>query len=71
MIGARKAVYSVPDEQVTATVDVRPWIEQKIAAVLAHRSEVERGALPGLIAACRRMHGSGSSPPSGTSATPP
>ncbi|WP_330476935.1 hypothetical protein [Streptomyces platensis] len=50
VIGARKAVYSVPDEQVTATVDVRPWIEQKIAAVLAHRSEVERGALPGLIA---------------------
>ncbi|MCF3141728.1 PIG-L family deacetylase [Streptomyces platensis] len=49
--GARKAVYSVPDEQVTATVDVSPWIEQKIAAVLAHRSEVERGALPGLIAA--------------------
>ncbi|GAA1353134.1 PIG-L deacetylase family protein [Streptomyces beijiangensis] len=50
VIGARKAVYSVPDEQVTATVDVRPWMERKIAAVLAHRSEVERGALPGLIA---------------------
>ncbi|MDI3421651.1 PIG-L family deacetylase [Streptomyces luteolus] len=50
VIGARKAVYSVPDEQVTATVDVRPWMEQKIAAVLAHRSEAERGALPGVIA---------------------
>ncbi|MFD5394279.1 PIG-L family deacetylase [Streptomyces sp. NPDC127097] len=50
VIGTRKAVYSVPDEQVSATVDVSPWIEQKIAAVLAHRSEVERGALPGLIA---------------------
>ncbi|MFF5030114.1 PIG-L deacetylase family protein [Streptomyces collinus] len=50
VIGARKAVYSVPDEQVTATVDVGPWMRQKIAAVLAHRSEVERGALPGLIA---------------------
>ncbi|WP_432758638.1 hypothetical protein [Streptomyces lydicamycinicus] len=50
VIGARKAVYSVPDEQVTATVDVSPWIKQKIAAVLAHRSEVARGALPGLIA---------------------
>ncbi|AVZ77738.1 hypothetical protein SLUN_30735 [Streptomyces lunaelactis] len=50
VIGARKAVYSVPDEQVTATVDVGPWIEQKIAAVLAHRSEVKRGALPGVIA---------------------
>ncbi|MFB7420250.1 PIG-L family deacetylase [Streptomyces sp. NPDC056121] len=50
VIGARKALYSVPDEQVTATVDVGPWLEQKIAAVLAHRSEAERGALPGLIA---------------------
>ncbi|NUK01535.1 PIG-L family deacetylase [Streptomyces lunaelactis] len=50
VIGARKAVYSVPDEQVTATVDVGPWMEQKIAAVLAHRSEVKRGALPGVIA---------------------
>ncbi|MEU6610188.1 PIG-L family deacetylase [Streptomyces shenzhenensis] len=50
VIGARKAAYSVPDEQVTATVDVGPWLEQKLAAVLAHRSEVERGALPGVIA---------------------
>ncbi|MFD9511684.1 PIG-L family deacetylase [Streptomyces mirabilis] len=50
VIGARKTVYSVPDEQVTATVDVGPWMERKIAAVLAHRSEVERGALPGVIA---------------------
>ncbi|GDY69589.1 hypothetical protein SAV14893_089820 [Streptomyces avermitilis] len=50
VIGARKAVYSVPDGQVTATVDVGPWMEQKIAAVLAHRTEVERGALPGLVA---------------------
>ncbi|MFD8006969.1 PIG-L family deacetylase [Streptomyces mirabilis] len=50
VIGARKTVYSVPDEQVTATVDVGPWTERKIAAVLAHRSEVERGALPGVIA---------------------
>ncbi|WP_406134749.1 PIG-L family deacetylase [Streptomyces sp. NBC_01089] len=50
VIGARKAAFSVPDEQVTATVDVGPWMDQKIAAVLAHRSEVERGALPGVIA---------------------
>lgn len=41
---------TVPDEAVTATVDVRPWLEQKVAAVLAHRTEVERGAAPGLIA---------------------
>ncbi|MER6981843.1 PIG-L deacetylase family protein [Streptomyces carpinensis] len=50
VIGARKALYSVPDAQVTATVDVGPWMKQKIAAVLAHRSEVERGALPGVVA---------------------
>ncbi|MEV0777313.1 PIG-L deacetylase family protein [Streptomyces sp. NPDC050428] len=50
MIGERKAVYSVPDEQVTATVDVSPWLEQKTAAILAHRSEVRRGALPGVVA---------------------
>ncbi|MFE1015856.1 hypothetical protein ACFW4M_31885 [Streptomyces sp. NPDC058794] len=45
--GAREAVYRVPGEQVTATVDVGPWMKQKISAVLAHRSEVERVALPG------------------------
>ncbi|WP_306459762.1 hypothetical protein [Streptomyces sp. Ag109_G2-15] len=50
VVGAHKATYSVPDEQVTATVDVGPWMEQKIAAVLAHRTEVQRGAVPGLIA---------------------
>ncbi|GAA0448332.1 PIG-L family deacetylase [Streptomyces olivaceiscleroticus] len=49
VIGTREA-YSVPDEQIAATVDVSPWLEQKIAAVLAHRSEVERGAAPGVIA---------------------
>lgn len=45
-----KAMRSVPDERITATVDVSPWLEQKVAAVLAHRTEVERGAAPGLIA---------------------
>ncbi|MEV7339366.1 PIG-L deacetylase family protein [Streptomyces sp. NPDC093544] len=45
-----KSMRSVPDEWVSATVDVRPWLEQKVAAVLAHRTEVERGAAPGLIA---------------------
>ncbi|MCQ6245669.1 PIG-L family deacetylase [Streptomyces samsunensis] len=44
------AMYSVPDEWVTATVDVRPWLERKISAVFAHRTEVERGALPGRLA---------------------
>ncbi|MFF3379639.1 PIG-L deacetylase family protein [Streptomyces sp. NPDC002680] len=47
---AGKAMLTVPDEAVTATVDVSPWLEQKVAAVLAHRSEVARGAAPGLIA---------------------
>ncbi|WP_406109675.1 PIG-L family deacetylase [Streptomyces sp. NBC_01003] len=45
-----KAMHSVPDERITATVDVGPWLEQKVAAVLAHRTEVERGAAPGLVA---------------------
>lgn len=45
-----KAMRSVPDDRITATVDVSAWLEQKIAAVLAHRTEVERGAVPGLIA---------------------
>ncbi|MFF8432051.1 PIG-L family deacetylase [Streptomyces sp. NPDC016566] len=53
-VGVHKAVYSVPDEQVTATVDVGPWTEQKVAAVLAHRTEVERGAVPGLVAGLPR-----------------
>ncbi|GGX16173.1 PIG-L deacetylase family protein [Streptomyces lomondensis] len=46
-----KAMRTVPDELVTAAVDVTPWLERKVAAVLAHRTEVERGAVPGLIAA--------------------
>ncbi|MFC7813930.1 PIG-L deacetylase family protein [Streptomyces sp. NPDC057367] len=50
VVGARKARFTVPDEHITATVDVRPWLDRKIAAVLAHRSEVRRGALPGVIA---------------------
>ncbi|MEU7501305.1 PIG-L family deacetylase [Streptomyces griseofuscus] len=50
VVGERKTAYSVPDEQVTAAVDVGPWLERKIAAVLAHRSEVKRGAVPGLLA---------------------
>ncbi|QCD56886.1 PIG-L deacetylase family protein [Streptomyces hawaiiensis] len=45
-----KAMRTVPDERVTATVDVTPWLDRKVAAVLAHRTEVTRGAAPGLIA---------------------
>ncbi|MEU3304554.1 PIG-L family deacetylase [Streptomyces sp. NPDC006678] len=50
LASAGKAAHSVPDEQVTAAVDVSPWLKQKTAAVLAHRTEVKRGAVPGLIA---------------------
>ncbi|MFJ5265142.1 PIG-L deacetylase family protein [Streptomyces sp. NPDC088387] len=50
VIGDVKTLYSVPDAQVTAAVDVLPWLDRKIAAVLAHRSEVERGAVPGVVA---------------------
>ncbi|MGC4980576.1 PIG-L deacetylase family protein [Streptomyces sp. DT193] len=46
-----RPMFSVPDAWVGETVDVRPWLDRKIEAVLAHRSEVERGALPGRIAA--------------------
>jgi N-acetyl-1-D-myo-inositol-2-amino-2-deoxy-alpha-D-glucopyranoside deacetylase len=47
---AGKPVLSVPDTQVTETVDVRPWVDRKWAAILAHRSQVERErALPGIL----------------------
>ncbi|MFE8910824.1 PIG-L family deacetylase [Streptomyces globisporus] len=50
--GARaEALYCSEDAWITTTVDVRPWLPQKLAAILAHRSEVERGAAPGRIAA--------------------
>ncbi|MEU1198222.1 PIG-L deacetylase family protein [Streptomyces sp. NPDC005813] len=45
-----REMFSVPDEWIGAAVDVGPWFERKVAAVLAHRSEVARGALPGRIA---------------------
>lgn len=45
-----KSVLGVPDGQITATVEVSPWLEQKWAAILAHRSEVERiRALPAIL----------------------
>ncbi|RII17666.1 Mycothiol S-conjugate amidase [Streptomyces sp. YIM 130001] len=48
---AERELRTVPDEWITATVDVRPWLEAKYAAILAHRSEVTRGAAPGILAA--------------------
>ncbi|MFF4583357.1 PIG-L deacetylase family protein [Streptomyces sp. NPDC001373] len=45
-----KRVYTVPDEMITATVDVRPWLDRKWAAIQAHRSEAARDrSLPGLL----------------------
>lgn len=49
LAGVRRAVHTVPDEDATA-VDVSPWLDAKVAAVLAHRHEVRRGALPGVVA---------------------
>ncbi len=51
VVGAQRAVHGVPDEQITERLDVTPWLPAKIAAILAHRTEVERGAVPGLVAA--------------------
>ncbi|MFI6333646.1 PIG-L deacetylase family protein [Streptomyces sp. NPDC050535] len=45
-----KPLLSVPDEWITAAVDVSPWLERKVAALLAHRTEVARGAAPALVA---------------------
>ncbi|MBB6347360.1 PIG-L family deacetylase [Nonomuraea muscovyensis] len=41
----------VPDEQVTTHLDVGRWAERKWAAMLAHESEVERGASMTLLTA--------------------
>ncbi|MEU6239263.1 PIG-L family deacetylase [Kitasatospora sp. NPDC047058] len=46
-----RPAFTVPDEAVAATVDVTPWLDRKVAAILAHCSEVVRGALPGRLAA--------------------
>ncbi|TKJ32120.1 PIG-L deacetylase family protein [Blastococcus sp. CCUG 61487] len=51
VIGEQRAVHGVLDEQISERIDVSPWLERKIAAVLAHRSEADRGAVPGLVAA--------------------
>ncbi|MFD9935487.1 PIG-L deacetylase family protein [Streptomyces massasporeus] len=51
LLAVGKALRTVPGEHVTATVDVTPWLDRKVAAILAHRTEVARGAAPGLVAA--------------------
>jgi N-acetyl-1-D-myo-inositol-2-amino-2-deoxy-alpha-D-glucopyranoside deacetylase len=45
-----KARYAVPDDHVSFCLDVTPWLEAKVSAILAHGAEVRRGALPGLVA---------------------
>ncbi|MFJ2824758.1 PIG-L family deacetylase [Streptomyces toxytricini] len=48
--GAGKLLHTVPDDRVTARVDVRPWLDRKWAAIRAHRSETVRGrSLPALL----------------------
>ncbi|MFB6866539.1 PIG-L deacetylase family protein [Streptomyces virginiae] len=48
-----KRLLSVPDDQVDATVDVQPWLDEKWAAILAHRREVARErSLPGILSRC-------------------
>ncbi|TGB08725.1 PIG-L deacetylase family protein [Streptomyces sp. MZ04] len=46
-----KAVLAVPDAYATTTVDATPWLDQKWAAILAHRGEAARARpLPGILA---------------------
>ncbi|MFB7467691.1 PIG-L family deacetylase [Streptomyces sp. NPDC056224] len=50
LAGTGKRLHTVPDALVTATVDVRPWLDRKWAAIQAHRSETARGrSLPALL----------------------
>lgn len=51
MFGTDRARFVSPDYVVTDSIDVGPWLETKVAAILAHASEVERGAAPGIIGA--------------------
>ena len=49
LLGARRALFASPDGAVTDVIDVSPWLDVKVAAILAHASEVELGAAPGII----------------------
>ncbi|MFI1438682.1 PIG-L deacetylase family protein [Streptomyces fructofermentans] len=51
LTGAGKALLSVQDEDVTATVDVTPWLTQKWAAIRSHTSQLKGDRpLPALLA---------------------
>lgn len=46
-----KRVLAVPDTYATTAIDVTPWLERKLAAILAHHGEVARErSLPGILA---------------------
>ncbi|MEU8777133.1 PIG-L family deacetylase [Streptomyces sp. NPDC048606] len=50
LAGVDKSVLSVPDGMVDTAVDVRPWLDRKWDAILAHRSEVAKARpLPALL----------------------
>ncbi|MBW5480805.1 PIG-L family deacetylase [Streptomyces bambusae] len=54
LAGTGKRLHTVPDDLVTATVDVGPWLDRKWAAIQAHRSETARGrSLPALLSGLR------------------
>ncbi|MFC9585806.1 PIG-L deacetylase family protein [Streptomyces yangpuensis] len=45
-----KRTLTVPDDHITAAVDVTPWLGQKERAILAHKSEVAKARpLPGIL----------------------
>ncbi|MFG2684119.1 PIG-L family deacetylase [Streptomyces sp. NPDC048392] len=49
--GVDKTVLAVPDSYVTTSVDVTPWVDAKLRAILAHQGEVARErSLPGILA---------------------
>ena len=49
--GVGKKVLAVPDSYVTTSVDVTPWVNAKLRAILAHHGEVARErSLPGILA---------------------
>lgn len=51
LTGVGKTVLCVPDDYVTTTVDVTPWVDQKWRAIMAHHGEVARERpLPGILA---------------------
>jgi N-acetyl-1-D-myo-inositol-2-amino-2-deoxy-alpha-D-glucopyranoside deacetylase len=54
IIGMRRTRHTVPDEDIALSIDVSPWLDAKVGAIVAHTTEVGRGALPGLVAGLSR-----------------